>query len=161
MEKLVIVVTEDVDLLLGIDGLDYIPRLAANKLDLLVVQRQADVILVTKGVHDFELRFSLKKQLQGRATQVINSALDILANHGVEPNKLNEVGSALQREFLSGQPDVVEVGVLLSNRKDAFVDRVIDQRNQFRQSLVVLFQRRNKLFPFINVIFLVVFNLRS
>ena len=37
LEELVVVVAEDIDLLLGIDGLDYVPRLAADKLDLLVV----------------------------------------------------------------------------------------------------------------------------
>ena len=68
------------------------------------------------------------------------------------------MGSILQWELLCGQPHIVEVGILSADLKYAFIDCVVDQRDQLLQCFVVLLQSRNKILSLVNVVVLVIFN---
>jgi hypothetical protein len=52
LEKLVVIIAKYVDLFLGINSLYDIPRPTADKLDFLVVQSQADILFISKSVHN-------------------------------------------------------------------------------------------------------------
>jgi hypothetical protein len=126
LEKAVVIVAQNVDLFLSVDGFYYIPSLAAHELQLFIRKCQTNEVFIAKSVHDSELSLCFEKELECRCVEVVDGTFDVLGNHGIETNELDKVGMSFKHELFGWQPRVVEACVFTSDCKDALINLLVD-----------------------------------
>lgn len=97
------------------------------------VERHQNKPIVAQRVEHFELSRQLLLEFKLVRREKVQLHFLVLADQRIDSNIFDKLGGIVQRDFVRGQPIVVKICVLFSDRPDNVVDQVVHQVLQIVQ----------------------------
>jgi len=92
-----------------------------------LVKRDHDKSIIAECIVDLEFASLLRAQFELISREEVELHFVVLAQDGVHADELDEGGGRIKLELEGGQPVVVEIRVLASDRRDHLIDKVVNE----------------------------------